>query len=158
MMEILVALGVIALIGAIVLVSFTTTRNKSRIAKAQGDLAQLAKALQQMAIDTSKWPNGCPMGQVSNPEVKLETEDAGLALKPQVGVTEAPCAWTALDVSRWSGPYISTGGLIDPWGTSYYFDPDYHGDKGQIFPALVSWGPNKTVNDYDQNNIIFKIK
>lgn len=147
------------LIGAIVLVAFTSSKNKGKMAKAQGDLAQVAKAVQQLSLDTSKWPNGCPIGQVNNLEVRLETADAGIASKPTVGVTESPCEWLQDEVNRWSGPYISTGGLVDPWGTSYYFDPDYHDpNDGTIYPAVVSWGENKQVNVYDQNNVILKLK
>src|SRR3990167_3071521 len=36
------------------------------------------------------------------------------------------CQWTAQDIANWKGPYMQTP--VDPWGRSYWFDPDYKAD------------------------------
>lgn len=67
------------------------------------------------------------------------------------------CIWTEADLLKWKGPYTRTG--KDPWGNSYWYDPDYHSvpsdpenpqggcsGQGLLRQALVSFGPNGVQN------------
>lgn len=141
LIEILIVIGIISILISMGTVAYNSAENKARIGAAKRDLHELRVAIEQLKIDTGKWPNGCPTTGVANPEVlNLSTSVAGLLSAPPVGVVQAPCEWTSSDVSRWRGPYIDNISL-DPWGRNYVFDPDYWGRTGPPgCPSLLSDG------------------
>ena len=52
----------------------------------------------------------------------------------------------------WQGPYLPAVPL-DPWGSPYFFDPDYMID-GVNMVVVGSLGPNRTgANRYDEDNL-----
>jgi hypothetical protein len=125
-------------------------------------LNQIKQAIDQLAADTGKWPNGCPTGVVSNPEGYITSQQVALTQKPLVGTVSGSCVWTAADVAKWKGPYLTA--VKDPWGTDYYFDPDYIPYQScaqnpvQLLTAvIVSFGPNKTEGNYDCDNIFYDL-
>jgi hypothetical protein len=69
-------------------------------------------------------------------------------------------------VSNWNGPYIGASTLADPWGMSYFFDPDYapyRNCAGQTEQTtgttILSFGPNKIgINVYDCDDVFLMIK
>lgn len=155
--ELLVVIAIIGLLASVVLLSLNRSRASAKVAKVEADLRQVRTAIEELGIDTGKWPNGCPLDAANNPEIALNTPAAGLGYLPPVGLVQDPCEWTDADIAGWRGPYLEPSHLTDPWGTPYYFDPDYHKDS-EIFPALVSWGTNGTVNTYDGNDIYVKLR
>ncbi|MDX1765782.1 MAG: prepilin-type N-terminal cleavage/methylation domain-containing protein [Candidatus Saccharimonadales bacterium] len=145
--ELLIVIVVIGVLAALVLNTFRGIQDRARIAQAEDALLAIETAVLALQVDTSKWPNGCPPYTTNDPEVNIETQAAGLTQQPAVGVVQAPCEWTASDVSNWQGPYWADENVLDPWGGSYQFDPDYRpwtacGSKGNLpeVPAVVSWG------------------
>lgn len=156
LIELLITIAIIGLLAGVVMLNLNNARVRSRTTKAEADLRQLRTGIEQLAIDTNKWPNGCPLDQSNNPEVDLNQTNAGLISMPSVGVIDAPCEWTDADVASWGGPYVQMSGALDPWGTPYYFDPDYHSGS-DIFPTLVSWGPDKAINTYNADDIYVRL-
>jgi prepilin-type N-terminal cleavage/methylation domain-containing protein len=173
LVELLVVIGIIGLLSTMTIAAVNNARGKARIARAQGDVKQLATAIQLLAADTGKWPNGCPLENVADPEVDLSAATAGITQAPPVGQVSAAgggkpeCRWTASDVGKWNGPYMKS--VVDPWGRSYLFDPDYQkpscpgSSAGSEVPTVMSAGPTLSdggshVNDYDCDNIIYELR
>ena len=125
LIELLVVIAIIGLLASVISVATNSAREKARTTKARADLRQLRTAIEFLVDDTGKFPNGCPLTSTANPEVSLDNSQAGLLSQPSVGVVQSPCEWTASEVALWNGPYIESSSLIDPWGLSYMFDPDY---------------------------------
>src|SRR3989304_4061479 len=139
LIELLVVIAIIGILASTVLASLNTARSKAKVASAKSELRQVRNAIALLEDDTGKWPNGCPIAETNNPEVAIDNALAGIKATPTVGCTEdsdnsnnptcnAPivCQWTAQDIANWKGPYMQTP--VDPWGRSYWFDPDYKAD------------------------------
>lgn len=152
LIELLVVMAIIGLITSITLVILSNAREKAQITQAQSELHQLSLAIEFLYDDTKLHPGGIsPLPCVQNPEVYLNTCAAGLE-----------CADGGF--SNWNGPYM-TFVPQDPWGTYYYFDPDYRcrtfvqGCEGipdnAWLRAILSFGPNKSGNYDDGDNIVF---
>ena len=141
LIELLVIIAIIGALAVVVVVAVGNARSQSRLAKARADLAQLKTAIDLLAGDTGKWPNGCPTEETANPEVSLNQPAAGIVSVPPVGVVELPCEWTAEDVANWRGPYAGSPPMVDPWGTAYVFDADYQPVGNQAI-VLLSHGPD----------------
>ena len=176
LIELLVVIAIIGVLASVVLASLNTARSKGQTAKAKSELRNARSAIALLESDTGKWPNGCPIAETSNPEVYLDDAQAGIRQVPVVQDNGNGCIWTAEDVANWEGPYMQTP--IDPWGKSYWFDPDYHEQRdcptdnanpgAPTSVAIGSNGPNKngpiqTGNpdsiglNYDCDDIFFKI-
>lgn len=124
LLELLVVIAIIGVLASIVLVSLDQARTKAGESTAKGELHNIRNGIMLLVNDTGKAPNGCSFGSTANPEVSLDTNQAGLIEQPNIQDNGSGCEWTASDVARWNGPYIETP--LDPWGTSYRFDPDYY--------------------------------
>jgi len=164
LIELLIVISIIGILASIVLNSLNTARENAKIAKATSELRNVRSAIAMLENDTGKWPNGCPPNIISNPEVELDNAQAGIKVQPAVQDNGDGCEWVAEDIVNWDGPYMETP--IDPWGTSYWFDPDYTPydncvtipDEAQVI-VLVSFGPNKVgVNAYDCDDVFVKIQ
>jgi prepilin-type N-terminal cleavage/methylation domain-containing protein len=164
LIELLVVIAIIGILSTISVVAFASARAKAKDAAAKADLKQMATAIQLLSQDTGKWPNGCPIESVANPEIYLTAAQAGIASAPAPGDQGGGCIWEAADVAKWSGPYATN--LNDPWGHDYYFDPDYVpyqncGSKTAMpqAPAVVSFGPNGAgPNGYDCDDIFYELR
>lgn len=151
LIELLVVISIIGILATIIISSLNTARQKAGIAKTTLEIKSLRNAISLLESDTGKWPNGCPIDQVSNPEVNLTNANAGLLSAPTV-FSQNGCTWTAGDISLWKGPYASFA--TDKWGSSYIFDPDYHiceAGQDNSYPVIVSYGPN-TIQNYPTSN------
>ncbi len=170
LIELLVVIAIIGILSSVVLSAINEARVKAREAKAKSELKNVRSAISMLEHDTEKWPNGCAIGVVSNPEIELDSAQAGIKIRPSVATVNT-CIWTTEDVANWDGPYMETP--VDPWGNSYWFDPDYRprdnvdettncdGGTGAIsnIVAVVSFGPNGIgENKYDCDDIYVEIK
>jgi len=148
LIEILVVIGAIGILVGIAIPVYNGYLERANIAEAQQVLKDIERAIITMAIDTGKWPGPAPIGKKSNTEI----ENLNLAVAGLVTFTNAT------DFPNWSGPYISSVPL-DPWGTHYFFDPDYNipGGPAQV-PLLGSYGPNGVgINVYDSDDVIMRL-
>jgi prepilin-type N-terminal cleavage/methylation domain-containing protein len=163
LVELLVVIGIIGLLSTMAVVGVFKARDKAKDTKARAELRSLRNAIALLEADTGKWPNGCPPESEANPEVFALAAQAGMSQPPVVGDQGNGCEWIAQDIARWSGPYMTQA--TDPWGTVYYFDPDYtplDNCSGQTALStgvyLVSFGPNKVgPNQYDCDDIWLQI-
>lgn len=165
LVELLVIVTIIALLTGVVMLSVYDSTNNANRAAAEAELKDISTAIIRLAGDTGKFPNGCPAGAVSNPEIVLnDTTAAGIVAEPSVGGSGS-CQWRAEDVERWNGPYYE-GDLIDPWGNPYWLDPDYTpyancdelADQPTI-PAIVSTGPRGgSVNNYGCEHVFLELR
>lgn len=141
LIEIMVVVGVLAVIAAIAMPNLTRARENAKIRRATADLEMISAALLKMGWDTGKFPYGIARNTIGDAETwDLESSVGGLIVS------------NAVLFPDWQGPYMDYVPL-DPWGSKYFFDPDYR--VGGVFRSVVgSFGPNKEGrNVYDADNI-----
>ena len=104
LMEMLVVLGIIALLAALVAPRVVSYLSKAKTESAIVQINNIASALELYYLDVGDYP----------------TSDIGLE-----GLLEAPA-----DATGWNGPYLKKlSGLIDPWERPFnYRMPGEHGD------------------------------
>jgi len=139
LIELLVVIAIIGILSSVVLASLGNAREKARVAKALQDINQLRNAVELLYNDTGQYPNHHPLSPCgANAEVYMDNPAAGIQS-------------TDGSFPSWGGPYMSQV-PTDPWGTNYYFDPDYacgattRGCGGLAGNARViqSFGPDKS--------------
>ncbi len=96
LLELLVVLGIIALLATLVAPQVLRYLSDARVNTASAQIRNLAAAVELYYLDTGSYPAG----------------DAGL-----VALVDAPQG-----VPAWKGPYLKTkSGLKDPWGKDYLY-------------------------------------
>jgi general secretion pathway protein G len=103
LLELLVVLGIIALLAALVAPSVVRYMSDARSDAANAQLKNVESAIELYYLDTGSYP----------------PSDTGLS-----ALVEAPA-----NVKNWRGPYLrKKEGLVDPWGKPYgYKNPGDHG-------------------------------
>jgi len=141
LIELIIVVAIIGILAAIAIPAYSSYQQSARIAQARSELRNIKTAIAVLANDTEQWPGPNPVGDVANQEVwNLNSNEGGL-------VTNGGGFF-----SGWNGPYIQTI-LLDPWGSNYFFDPDYD-INGTDFPVVGSFGPDKCCKtSYDSNNV-----
>ena len=141
LIELIVNVAIIGILAAIAIPAYINFRDKAKVAQAKSDLHNMQLAIEQLAIDTNKWPGPQNVGVTADEEVwDLSASKAGLT-KTNGGFP------------NWSGPYMQSVPK-DPWGSNYFFDPDYY-VKGVKYAAIGSFGPNQCCrNQYDSDDVI----
>jgi prepilin-type N-terminal cleavage/methylation domain-containing protein len=153
LIELLVVIAIIGILSSIVLTSLNSSRIRANNTKAKQDLRNLYVSLQFLVDDVNKWPNGCPPDANDSAETLLSSQWGGLITAPTTGfdstysTNPGGCGWTLQDIARWKGPYAT--GVIDPWGRSYFFDPDFTLADLTTVAVLESFGPNGVQNYYN---------
>lgn len=140
LIELLVNLGIIAILAAISIPTYMTYKEKAMIGRAKAEIKNIHVAIEALAADTEQWPGPNVVGLTANQEVwDLKSSQAGL-----VSATAG--------FNNWQGPYIQNV-PTDPWGSNYFFDPDYY-INGNPVPVVGSFGPNKIGrNVYDSDDV-----
>jgi len=139
---------VIGLLAGLALPNIFRAIERSRIEQAKADLEMLSNAILQLAWDTGRWPGGLDRSVPGDPETwDLTTARAGLL----------ECDPSLFPSELWRGPYINRV-PVDPWGSPYFFDPDYR-IKGSNRVVVGSFGPNRVGrNLYDDDDIYVILK
>ncbi|MHA6288823.1 type II secretion system major pseudopilin GspG [Maricaulis sp. CAU 1757] len=112
LMEILVAVAIIAVLATLVGPQLFNQLDRSKVTAAQTQIRMIESALDTMRLDIGRYPS--------------ESEGLALLTAPVEGVQ-----------GTWSGPYMDGGLPSDPWGNPYrYLPAPVPGDRGQV----VSFG------------------
>lgn len=98
LMEILVAVAIIAVLATLVAPRLFGQLDRSRVTVAETQIRMIETALDTMRLDIGRYP----------------TEQEGLALLSQP---------TDAVASMWIGPYLEGGVPADPWGNPYRYAP-----------------------------------
>lgn len=124
LLELLVVLGILALLAAVAGPSVLRYMGKARTETAKAQIASISTAIELYALD---------MGTAPNSELGL-----GALISAPQGAT------------RWRGPYLkNANGLIDPWGRPYnYRSPGQHAPY-EIFSYGQDNAPSGTGEDQD---------
>lgn len=116
LIELLLVLVILSVLAAIVVPKFTGVSEKSRVTKAETEIANMGTALARFEIETGRFPS---------------TDEGLQSLVQQPG---------GLAEGKWGGPYLERGVPKDPWGKPYvYRFPGTHNVSGY---DLYSMGPD----------------
>ena len=144
--EFLVVIGIIALLSTIVMGGSHYAKVYAMQTKTEADLSTIAKAIDNLALDTRQWPGHqtpyviC-QGTCATNEIE-DLSSAAAGLRQTDGL-----------FNSWNGPYIQILS-VDPWGNNYFFDSDYE-IEGIDKAVVGSYGPNGLgLNAYDSDDII----
>ena len=156
--EVMIVVAIIGILAGIAIPRAVSIHRRMKIKRAESDLRIIAAACINLADDTGMWPN-CP--ECPTPGQRyyrmtacgtLNNEATDLTL-PAVGLVACGAIYSNY---TWQGPYLDDTGMLlaDPWGTPYFFDPDY-AISGQNYVVVGSFGPNRSpVNQYDDDNVL----
>lgn len=156
LVELLIVIAIVSMLTVLSVVAVNNAKEKARIATAQSDVNQLAKAIMMLGNDTREWPghqNANEIGSMANNEfcgADINLNDCGInTLDNEVSGLLTDDSGTSFD--NWGGPYMKKV-TIDPWGREYFFDTDYRvtvdgepcGGAGTCVDAVVvgSYGPD----------------
>ncbi len=159
LIEILIVLGIIALLTSLTVVGIQQARKRAKISKAQHDIDVIYTAISQLMIDTGEWPGHQTPEEVNNAS-NNEIWDLNT---PEAGIVQ-----TDGNYENWQGPYMPEV-REDPWGNNYFFDTDYSikpdgtpCDGGVVCSDAVvvgSFGPDgQGKNLYNSDDVIKIIK
>lgn len=145
LIEIMVVIGVLGFLCGLAAIVVTGSVGESKVKQAQTELEMISTAILQLAWDTGRYPNRALRTKPGSTEVwDLRLASSGL-------LSNFKDAYP-----NWNGPYYEDE-LIDPWGTPYFFDPDYR-VNGVMRPVVGSFGPNKKgPNLYDKDDIYIRL-
>lgn len=141
LLEIMIVVMLIGVLTSMAIISIVKVRENMRLKHAKTELEMIAAAVRQLAWDTGKWPTG-----LTRIDKTMEYEAWDLT-KGSAGITKTDGSF-----NNWKGPYLSKI-PIDPWGSKYFFDPDYK-INGIDCVVIGSLGPNRTGrNSYNEDNL-----
>ncbi len=69
LVELMVNLGIIAILAAISVPTYLTYRETAKIGRARAELKNIHLAVEALAADTEKWPGPNTIGQTANQEI-----------------------------------------------------------------------------------------
>lgn len=158
LMEVVVVLGIIALLTAIMTPLVLNYMEEARKTKAAADVASIKSAIQQYVNDVRDWPAA---DNATNAE-RLYTGDYATDLPTDAGgcasaaandyalkgyLIEKPSSIDAWDGKKgWNGSYIEND-IVDPWGQSYIvYVERFFGDIGTKHAWVLSAGPDGTID------------
>ena len=141
LVEIMVVTLLVGILATLGTYAVLRSVNNGRIKNTQAELEMLSAAVLQLAWDTGQWPNGAPRTK------------GGSVEKWSIAPNSCGLLGTDGTYNNWKGPYYD-GELKDPWGNTYFFDPDYTISDGSIRVVVGSFGPNGIgPNVYDDDDI-----
>ena len=118
LIELLVVLVILGLIAGLVIPNVIGQTEKAKVKAAAATIQRLAMGVDAYYLDN---------GQVPERLADLVNEPGG--------------------VSNWTGPYVKTSILKDPWGEEYRYR--YPGEHGEF--DIVSYGPDKQMGGEGRN-------
>ena len=121
LMEMLVVLGILAILLALAVPRILGTQKKANISATESQVKLLRSCLQRYVLDMKEFPS----------------TDQGLK-----ALVKKPADLSEAKAKRWDGPYTESGELPkDPWGNDFMYEyPPKHGTTD--FPDVWSMGPD----------------
>jgi len=150
--EIMIVVTIIGILAGLAVPKAVSVYQHMRIKRAESDLQIIAAACNNLADDTGRWPN-CPANYDRMTGGAVLNNEAEDLTRPAVGLVSCGSVYSN---HNWQGPYIEDTRMLlgDPWGTPYFFDPDYT-ISGQTYMVVGSYGPNRgSMNTYDSDNVV----
>ena len=127
LLELLVVLGIIALLATVAGPQVLRYLGKARTETARAQISSISTALELYALDNSVFPSTA----------------VGLSalVQPPAGAT------------RWAGPYLKNReGLVDPWGRAYQYRFPGRNGQPEVFTLGRDNAPGGTGEDQDVSN------
>lgn len=127
LLELLVVLGILALLATFAAPQVLRYLGKARTDAARLQINAISSALELYALDNGGFP----------------AQQAGLAalMRPPAGAT------------RWNGPYLKKAdGLVDPWGRPYFYRVPGRAQAFDVFTLGRDNAPGGTGEDQDVTN------
>jgi prepilin-type N-terminal cleavage/methylation domain-containing protein len=163
LVELLVTIGIIALLSTMAMVGVRYAQSRANVAKVLHDTDQIHKALSMLASDTGLWPGGQDVEEIA---VANGNEICGDGCAISLSDPETGLAATDGNYNGWNGPYMAEVPL-DPWDNEYFFDTDYRvdidnnpcdgGTTCRDAVAIGSYGPDGQGNNLYNSDDIIKI-
>ncbi len=127
LLELLVVLGIIALLATVAGPQVLKYLGKARTETAKAQISAISTALELYALDVGTFP----------------TQEAGLA-----ALMQAPAG-----IAKWRGPYLKNAeGLNDPWGRPYQYRASGRSGQPEVFTLGRDNAPGGTGEDADVTN------
>lgn len=124
LLELLVVLGILALLTTIVYPQVTRYVGTARTETARAQIGALVTAVELYALDNGTYP----------------ASSQGLAV-----LVQKPA-----NANRWNGPYLKSGsGLVDPWGNHYQYNRPGRSGPFEIFSLGRDNVPGGVAEDQD---------
>lgn len=163
LIELLVSMTIIAIITSIGMSTYVYAINRGNEGKVRSDLNKIAGAISLLSIDTGRTPSEyLDTTCTRNNESYINYCAAGLVSNRDCVNTSGYESYDFYTDTNWKGPYLEKA-MKDPWGTYYFYDPDYYCYKstsgceayndGQIVRVIESLGPDKNAT-YVGDNIV----
>ena len=117
LIELIVVIAIIAVLAVLGFGAYMLGIERARIARAQGDLDKIKKAVLQLELDTTYHPGSVSTSSCSpaHADVILDnTANTGLSIDS-----------TSVFGSTWKGTYTDNVPEADPWGKPYYLRTQY---------------------------------
>jgi len=112
LIELLAVLAIIGVLAGLLVVGTAEARKNARIAKAQAEVKELAKAWKAYWMVYGKWPASCSGGLYPMTKDRMEI------LAGKVDATDNPRGLNFMEVD----PEVLEKGFLDPWDKQYVVD------------------------------------
>lgn len=124
LLELLVVLGIIALLATVAAPQVVGYLGKARTETAKAQISSISTALELYALDTGSFP----------------TSLSALVSQPA-------------NITTWRGPYLKrSSGLVDPWGRPYVYRFPGRGGQPEVYTLGRDNTPGGTGEDQDLTN------
>jgi prepilin-type N-terminal cleavage/methylation domain-containing protein len=162
LIEVIVVVGIIAILAAILVPFILKEIDKARITRAAADIRSISTALLVMKKDTASWPT--KNSQTTNDCTTLFGQGNAVAIGNVTGWRDYSYNMCAFDDSlsrntysydNWKGPYMAIVSP-DPWGNMYMCNIKDINTPG-VPVWIISGGPNGTIDtsiDPSQINVV----
>jgi len=117
--EVLVTVALVAVLAAVVVPTVANQVKKGDPNRLAQDVTNMRGGIEQFLSDVRKYP--ASIGQLTNP--------ISTSMKPLATSAATPSSYTAADVARWKGPYLTKDSLASSatgfgWAIQYAFQTD----------------------------------
>ena len=152
LIEVLIAIGITAILSAIIFVAVSGAIEKAQTTQATQNAEKLRDATELYFRDMGFYPpdtnRGADPGFTQSLPYYPDKEDPALYVD-----SHCPSGWQSIVANQWKGPYLAKWPTETPWGGKY--DYNYWGSGGGRYGCTVPPGIYMGIQrDYDNQNPI----